>query len=492
MADEGAAAQPSRGSRGRRGRRSAAAARLTSDRGRRDLRLLWLTNAVDGLGTQTSGVVFPLLLLHLGHGPAVAGAFASAAALTGVAVGPLVAVPADRGHRRRIMIASALLAAAAMAGLAVAVAQGRTALWILVSLALAERLCAVAYEAAGRGALVHLAADPDELPRIAAGIQTGDQAALVAGPALGGVLFQLARPLPFLADAVSYAVTALGVRAIRTPVDAPRERRGPYPGVLRRMRALPGEAGAGLALVARSAVLRLVVTWTSVASGVVTLLSFTVLFVLGAHGGTASTGLVLAVAGAAGLLGSLLSVRVVRRFGPRRALVTTTWLLIVPPAALGAAHGPWAFGAAFAGLCVLVPVITVVLSSAAIAATPREAQSRAGAVIGSAAALAAAGAPAAAASLVTEVGPRAPALLCAVAVTVLAGYTHITARGALTPAPADAARRPDDAPEPSSGTSPESSTGTSAAPSTGRSAGPFAGRSSGPSAEPSTGKERRP
>ncbi|MCX5001441.1 MFS transporter [Streptomyces sp. NBC_00638] len=451
MVDECAASQPTADSRGERHGSTASAARRPADRGRRDVRLLWLTNAVDGLGTQTSGVVFPLLLLHLGHSPAVAGVFASAAALTGVALGPLVAVPADRGHRRRIMIASAVLAAAAMAGLAIAAAQGRTSLRILVALALTERLCAVTYEAAARGALAHLVALPDELPRVAAGIQTGDQVALVAGPALGGVLFQLARPLPFLADTLSYAVTALGVRAIRTPVDEPRGERGPRPGVLGTLRAVPGDVGAGLALVARSAVLRLVVTWTSVASGVVTLLSFTVLFVLGAHGGTAATGLVLAASGAAGLLGSLLSVRVVRRFGARRALMTATWLLIVPTAALTAADGPWAFGAAFAGLCVLVPVITVVLSSAAIAATPRETQSRAGAVIGSAAALAAAGAPAAAAVLVAEAGPRAPALLCTVAVVVLAGYTHAAARRTLTPATADGTRRPGHATGPSTG-----------------------------------------
>jgi predicted MFS family arabinose efflux permease len=336
------------------------------------------------------------------------------------------------------MITSAVLAAAAMAGLAVAAAQERPPLRILVALALAERLCAVTYEAAARGALAHLVALPDELPRLAAGIQTGDQVALVAGPALGGVLFQLARPLPFVADTLSYAVTALGVRAIRTPVDEPRGEHGPGTGLLGTLRALPGDAGAGLALIRRSAVLRLVVTWTAVASGVVTMLSFTALLVLGAHGGTASTGLVLAASGAAGLLGSLLSVRVVRRFGPRRSLVTATWLLIVPAAALTAAHGPWAYGAAFAALCVLVPVVTVVLSSAAVAAVPRRAQSRAGAVIGSAAALAAAGAPAAAAALVTEAGPRAPALLCTAALAVLAGYTHVTARRTFSPAPAPA------------------------------------------------------
>ncbi|MDX3803372.1 MFS transporter, partial [Streptomyces sp. AK04-3B] len=185
----------------------------------RDLRILWWVNAVDGLGSQASGLVLPLLLLELGHGPGTAGSLAGVAALTGVVLGPLLAIPADRGRRRRLMTGAAALAALATGALAL-VCLGRPALWVVVSLAMAERLCAVAYEAASRGALVHLAG-VEELPRAAAGMQVGDQVSLIAGPALGGALFQLARPVPFLADALTYAAAALGVRALRTPLDSP-------------------------------------------------------------------------------------------------------------------------------------------------------------------------------------------------------------------------------------------------------------------------------
>ncbi|MGW1895794.1 MFS transporter [Streptomyces sp. NPDC002004] len=393
---------------------------------RRDLRLLWAANAVDGLGSQASGVVFPLLLLSMGHGPGAAGAFASAAAFAGVAIGPLVAVPADRGHRRRIMLGTAVLSATAMAGLAAASFAGRAPLWLLGALALAERLCATAYEAASRGALVHLA-DHDELPSAAAGLQAGDQVALVVGPAFGGALFQLARPLPFLADAVSYVATAVGVRSIRTPIESPSHGRVRPRGGRRTARALSGALGAGAALVAGSPVLRFVVVWTSAVSGVVTLLSYTALFVLGAHGATAATGLVLSVSGATGLLGSLLSVRIVRRLGSLRTLVAATWLLLVPLGALVAADGPWTYGPGLAVLCLLLPAVTVVLSSTAVAAVPHTLQSRAGAVVGASAALAAAGAPALAGALVTTAGPWAPAAVCTGAVAVLAVYTHATA-----------------------------------------------------------------
>ncbi|MFJ8194700.1 MFS transporter [Streptomyces sp. NPDC096094] len=402
-------------------------------RAHRDLRILWWVNGVDGLGSQTSGLVLPLLLLELGHSPGTAGSLASAAALTGVVLGPLVAVPADRGRRRRLMTGSAALAALGTGVLAL-FCLGRPALWVVVALALTERLCAVVYDAASRGALAQLAATA-ELPRAAAGMQVGDQVALIVGPALGGVLFQLARPLPFLADSLSYAATALGVRAIRTPLDAPAAERGAALGTGPRPRkkrtALLGSAKAGVVTVAGSPVLRLVLVWTSTAGGALTLLFYTALFRLGSDAHSAAAGLVLAGAGAAGLLGSLTAAHAVRRLGATRLLTLTAWLLPVSCGSLLWADGALGWGMAFAGLSLLVPLVTVVLSSVAIACTPTAVQSRTASVLGSASALAAAGAPALAAVLMTTWGFRTPALLCTVLFLMLAVYTQVRAPGVL-------------------------------------------------------------
>ncbi|MFF9409491.1 MFS transporter [Streptomyces anandii] len=432
-----------------------------ADRRRTDLAILWGVNAVDGLGSQASGVVFPLLLLGLGHSPGTAGTLAGSVALAGVVLGPLVAVPADRGRRRRIMTGSAALAALGT-GLLALVCLGRPALWVVVSLALLERLCSVAYEAASRGALVRLA-DTDALPRAAAGLQVGDQASLVLGPALGGALFQLARPLPFLADAISYAAAAVGVRAIRTPLDTPLHApldtpldaplgrpldvprdTGPEAGhgAARRARAgaaLRGWAGAvrdGLGTVAGSPVLRLVLVWTSAAGGTLTLLFYTALFELGRDAHGAATGLVLAASGAAGLVGALVAPAVVRRSGAARVLTAAAWTLPVPCGALWWAGGAWGWGVAFAGLSLVLPLITVVLSSVAVACTPVPLQSRVGSVLGSAAALTAAGAPAAAGLLVTVWSTRAPVLLCTSLFAVLALYSQLRARAVVRAAKA--------------------------------------------------------
>ncbi|MCX5264767.1 MFS transporter [Streptomyces sp. NBC_00199] len=421
----------------------------------RDLRILWWVNGVDALGSQASGLVLPLLLLELGHGPGTAGSLAGVAALTGVVLGPLLAIPADRGRRRRLMTGSAALAALATGALALA-CLGRPALWVVVSLAMAERLCAVAYEAASRGALVRLAT-VEELPRAAAGMQVGDQVSLIAGPALGGALFQLARPLPFLADALTYAAAALGVRAVRTPLDTPAPAAAPHTpsgtgigigigagsgsgigagaGTDTGRRATwtdrLGAAKAGGATVAASPVLRLVLVWTSTAGGALTLLFYTALFRLGGDARGAAAGLVLAAAGAAGLLGSLLAAPLVRRLGAVRLLALTAWLLPLPCGSLLWARGAIGWGAAFAGLSLLVPLITVVLSSAAVACTPVALQSRTASVLGSASALAAASAPPLAGLLVTAGNARTPALLCTALFAALALYTQLRAPAVL-------------------------------------------------------------
>lgn len=99
-----------------------------SGHGSRDIRLLWTANAADALGTQASGVVLPLLLLGLGHSPAVVGLVAGVSTAAGLVMGPLAAVPADRGARKTVMFWSAVVSALAMASVALAVAGGRPSL----------------------------------------------------------------------------------------------------------------------------------------------------------------------------------------------------------------------------------------------------------------------------------------------------------------------------------------------------------------------------
>ncbi|MFF3977928.1 MFS transporter [Streptomyces sp. NPDC001828] len=425
----------------------------------RDVRLFWWASASDALGTQASGVVLPLLLLGLGHSAATVGLVAGVSTAAGLLLAPLAAVPADRGARKPVMFWSATVSALAMTGVTAAVATGEPPLALVLGAVLVERFSTAVYEAAAAGT-VALIAPPADCPRVVAGLSAGDQGALILGPALGGALYQVTRALPFLADAVSYAVAAGCVRALssdlrpeRRPdagsvaggpaeaveatadaaVAAPAINPAPRPGPLRRMR---DELGAGLALVRTSPFLRLVLTWTATVNGVIVALYYGAVFTLqkGGHGG-APMGLVLALSGAAGLIGSLAAPRVVGRIGAARLLVTVSWLLVPLAAGLATADGPWTYGALFGVFCLLMPLVAVVLQSRALRETPPSLQARTGAVLASAVGGSAALAPVLAGVFVTRLGTAAPALVCAGLLTALAWRTTVV-RSRLTEATA--------------------------------------------------------
>lgn len=402
-----------------------------------DVRLLWSANASDALGTQLSTVAFPLLLLHLGHSPTTVGLLAGISMLMVLVCGPVVAVAADRGLRKPVMVASAALAAAAMAVVAVSASTVRPPLGLLVSALLVERVATACFESAVRGT-VALVSGPEAVVRTVTGLEAGDRAALVIGPALGGVLYQVSRALPFAADAVSYLVTAVCVRCMRSDLRADEPSPGSehtgtdVPGQRSRTparhgRAFAQEAAAGIALVWSSSRLRLVLVWTTTVNVALAALYFTVLFSLQHTSGPAAMGLVLALSGAAGLVGALTAPAVVRRLGGTRTLVGVTWLTVVPASAVAFMTGAWGYGICFAALCLILAPATVVVQSAAIADTPPHLQARAGAAIAIVNIAGAALAPVVAGVLVTHSGASATPLACGVSLTLLALLT--TARG---------------------------------------------------------------
>ncbi|GAA3632815.1 hypothetical protein GCM10023079_24380 [Streptomyces chitinivorans] len=408
---------------------------------RRDVRLLWWANSADALGTQVSGLALPLLLLGLGYSPALVGAVAGTSTALGLLLGPFAAVPADRGARRRVMILCAAVSAAALGSLAAALALGSLHPAHLFAAVLVERVATACQEAAARGA-VALVCPADDHPRVVSRLQAGEQGALVLGPLLGGLLYQAGRWLPFLADALSYLVAALCVRGMRSDL-APPERAERDTRPSRALwAAFASEAGAGLALVLRSPVLRLVLVWTAAAGGLLVALHYTVVFALQDGGrGPAAVGLVFSVAGAAGLAGALAAPAVVRRLTAPRTLVAVSWLVVAPAAGLAAGSGPWSYGLLFGAVSLLVPAAVVVLQTRVLRVTPPELHARTGTALATAAGIAAAVAPLAAGAAVDRAGPAPTAAGCAVLLALLAaGTTLAVARGALSaPLPGPAA-----------------------------------------------------
>jgi MFS family permease len=189
----------------------------------RDFMLLQAGQLLSTAGSGISRIAFPLLVLALTGSPAKAG-IVQAAEFVPLALFSLPAgVVADRFKRKRVMIAADVVSAAAVAFLAAAILGHHAPFWLISVVAFFDGTAAVFYMAAQSGAFRSVVPRA-QLPA-AASISQGRAATVrLVGPPLGGALFAVARALPFIVDAVSYAFSTLSVILMRTPFEEERER----------------------------------------------------------------------------------------------------------------------------------------------------------------------------------------------------------------------------------------------------------------------------
>ena len=407
----------------------------------RDFWLYWTAGSADSLGTQVSGLALPLYLLSTGASPAVAGVVVSAAGLTGLTAGPFAAVFADRGSRRPIMVVSALVAGAAMGAVTALVALGRPSLPTLVAATVVERIATSCYASAAGGTFARIV--PTELyPGAMGRLQAGDQGAVVAGPALAGLLFRAARCAPFLLDAASYAVTAAcvgGIRAdlgaARSPQTAPDDRdraaedRAAEDRAAEDRSSLVAELANGLRFVRADVFLRFALLWSLGVNAALTLLYYNAVFAFRLQGkGTGALGLVLTVCGGAGLLGAMAAPMTARRFRPFGIVVAASWAMAPAAAGLSFTGQVWAYGLLLGAVSSLVPMVMAALQARAVLVTPAGMQARVSTVLGTASAAVAALVPAGTGLLADAAGVTRVDLICAALLILLAGYATAAAR----------------------------------------------------------------
>ncbi|GAA0950964.1 MFS transporter [Virgisporangium aurantiacum] len=189
----------------------------------RDFMLLQFGQLMSTMGSQSTVIAYPLLVLAVTGSPALAGVVGFAKVLA-ISVFALPAgLVADRWNRKTVMITADVLGMAAVGALAVSIVLHETVFWLIPVVAFVEGGTAALFNAALAGALRSVVPGP-QLPAAAA-VQTGRKAAvMLAGPPLGGFLFGLGRVVPFAFDVVSYLASVVSLRLMRTPFqDADRE-----------------------------------------------------------------------------------------------------------------------------------------------------------------------------------------------------------------------------------------------------------------------------
>ncbi|MFF4169461.1 MFS transporter [Streptomyces sp. NPDC001744] len=334
----------------------------------RDFGWLWTAYTASALGTRLAFDAFPLIAITVLHRSA---AEVAALAALGAAVGAAVALPLGpwvEFHRKRpVMVAADLVRCAALLSVAAAYGLGRLGFPHLLVVSAVVAAADITFGAASGAFLKRLVRREDLI--VAHGrLESTNWTATVLGPPLGGGLIALLGPMAtVVADAVSYVLSVLGIRAIRAkepwpersrtdgrgraggaspgigrqragPPSGPARRTGPEPGAGQPPRPGIGDLLEGWRYILADPVLRPLFFHTVLVSGLImaTAPPLAVLM-LGPLGFPPwQYGLAFAVPCLGGLLGSRLAGRLVARFGRHRVLL-----------AAGTLRAFWSVGLAF-------------------------------------------------------------------------------------------------------------------------------------------------
>jgi MFS family permease len=292
---------------------------------------LWAAYAVSAFGTWLAFDAFPLIAILVLHaGPTEVSVLAAA----GLAVGAAVAVPlgpwVEFRRRRPVMVAMDLIRFAALISVPAAFALGWLTFVQLLVVAVIVGAANIAFKAAS-GACLKALVRPEDLLVANGRLESTTWTATALGPPLGGAMIGLFGPVTtVVADAVSFLLSAVGIRAMGGKEPPPARTDAP------RLRA--GDLLEGWRYILTHPALRPLFFNTILVNGLIMATSpLLAVLMLGHLGFTPwQYGLAFGAPCVGGLIGSRLARRLVARFGHHKIMLTT-----------GALRACWSLGLAF-------------------------------------------------------------------------------------------------------------------------------------------------
>ena len=165
---------------------------------------------VSMFGTRITTIACPLLALYLTNSPVAAGVVAFAATVPSVLVYLPAGALVDHWDPRRTLLICESGRGATIAIVTVTLALGRLSIPLLVALVFAEEILEV-FSTLADQRFVRSLVPSDQASSAQACIETRTHAVVLMGRPAGVFLFSLAPILPFLADAVSFAVSVITI-----------------------------------------------------------------------------------------------------------------------------------------------------------------------------------------------------------------------------------------------------------------------------------------
>ncbi|HWF51227.1 MAG TPA: MFS transporter [Solirubrobacteraceae bacterium] len=330
----------------------------------REFMLLWGGQTLSELGSQISLIAYPLLVLALTGSPAKAGLVGFARALPIAVLSLPAGALVDRVNRKLVMVGCDGVRALSLAALSISLALGSAPYASIIAVALVDGSAFVFSYVAERGALRHVVA-PEQLSEAVARNESRLFVAMLAGPPLGGLLFGLGRAIPFVVDAISYAVSSVSTLLIRSSFQEARTEEG------------QGDLAEGLRWIWRRPFLRGCALLFAGSNPVFTGLYLLVVVLARRHGASSLLiGTMLAIAAAGGLLGALLAPRLQRILAPRLVLLGEAWVMALSVPLLLVFHNALLLGLVLATAELITPVSNSIVVSFRVGLAPDRLQGR--------------------------------------------------------------------------------------------------------------------
>jgi MFS family permease len=333
----------------------------------RDFVLLQSGQTISTLGSSISGLAFLFLVLSLTHSPIQAGLITSVRALPFLLLALPAGAWADRWNRKTVIILCDTGRALSLASIPVALAIGHLTVVQLYLNALIEGTLLTLFNIALTASIPRVVAQQQLTKATAVNYVTGQTVSLI-GPPVGAFLYGVALALPFLADAVSYLISALSMFWIRSEFQQPRSSPA---------RHLRREIVEGISWIWKRAVLRYqVIAGCGLNLVLATNVLLVTLLAQQQQATPVTIGLIFTIGGLGGVVGSLLATHVQAWLSFGQVMIGMFWVLALLWPLYAIAPTAVALGAITAGLFCVESIGSIVNIGYRLAITPDKFQGR--------------------------------------------------------------------------------------------------------------------
>ncbi|HYP40201.1 MAG TPA: MFS transporter [Chloroflexia bacterium] len=288
----------------------------------RDYMLLWSGQVVSAMGTGISQLVIPLLILAITESPALAGYAAAIGTLPYLIFSLPVGALIDRWDRKLVMILSDVGRVVNIASIPIAMTFFELTIWQIYVNTFIEGTLFVFFNIAEVAALPRVV-PKGQLPQASAQNEAGFIAAFLAGPPLGGFLFQsVSRAMPFVFDAVSYSASLISLLFIKTKFQEER--------ATITERHLGREIKEGLSWLWRHHLIRYMALLTGANNFVGAALGLILIVIAKELGASeAEIGVMFSISAVGGIVGSVLGGQIQKRFRFGQVIITVGWVSVL-------------------------------------------------------------------------------------------------------------------------------------------------------------------